>query len=664
MGCGASTLGPARTIYTKSLKWHLRGNNGATTISFEPRSKTVLLSSCPDFKSDPSPELKSRLAEPRDQRLAREIIDSFLSNSGSQLVSLLNGETIYSPLHQLEVIVSFFYSSITDAYIGVDSHPPSRFVEVHPFLLESLAAADLLVSPNGSVYDGEHPECHVPRSIRIMTLTRQELEADVARFPYVAADYFSQHEEYSITVLLVEKEAKEQAEKDLLREWTGDLGLWLNTGALLFQNSMAVTNQELRLQLVYPEHHRFTKCIRYVDRLLRESSIVRYANGELSFDPLTELEQDHLVWGLESMFQPRLAESWHEFVAQPKRIKKLGPFIERIVADVGGQKARILDAAAGTGTESVYLAKRGYDVLANEIVPLFVAQAHEAATAADVELSVRRFDWRHLEHLGAADEFDLVLALGNSMSCLASTGDVHAVLSRFAHLLRPGGVLIVDERNYPLMFSKKQQMLSPRFRIPPNVIYCGESIQARPRQYPRQIGADNQLLTLEYHRPGPDSASVGTFKVLPFGDGQLVGLLEDAGFTGVRTYYNLESGHDPRSAEFVTYIATRRPRGTGEPDDDVVVAITDITDSTGVKRRLGADKYAAQWDDHKEHVRSLSRAYQGEVRNDTGDGFVVEFDDEASAVACMGELVKNSGSSELAVRVGLAVGPVVREGES
>lgn len=51
------------------------------------------------------------------------------------------------------------------------------------------------------------------------------------------------------------------------------------------------------------------------------------------------------------------------------------------------------------------------------------------------------------------------------------------------------------------------------------------------------------------------------------------------------------------------------------------------------------------------------------MRNDTGDGFVVEFDDEASAVACMGELVKNSGSSELAVRVGLAVGPVVREGE-
>jgi class 3 adenylate cyclase/2-polyprenyl-3-methyl-5-hydroxy-6-metoxy-1,4-benzoquinol methylase len=603
----------------------------------------------------------------RNERLAEEVMAAFLDVSGAQLVQVLKGEQTFSPLHQLEVLVSLFYGTIDDVYVGVDSHPPSLFLKVHPFLLETLAANDASAGSGGAGGGSQsaHDECHGARRVRIVPLSERSLQSDFDRHEDIAGDYFSQHEEHGVMLLSVKPEVREQARNDTLRgESTGDLGIWLNTAALLFASSMDAVNNRLELQLVYAgdERGRFNRCLRYVRRLIEDAKVVRLRGKRISTEELDQQTRDHLLWNLETMFEPRLADVWDEFVAAPKRINGLGPFVDGCIKQIGVERAKILDAATGTGCESIYLLGKGHSVTSNEIEHRLIVHARESAAASGVQLDVTRFDWRHFEHLAAPDTFDVVLALGNSLSCLSTEADVRMVLARFAHLLRPNGLLIVDERNYPAIFKHARRMRRPDFRFPGRVVYCSQSIQARPEELPGKAGLDNEMLRLEYMR---GNERVGRFDVFPFAEDQLQGLLEDSGFRSVKRFYDLEEPNgNSDSSEFITYVASRSFVESGVHSGrsvEIVVAFTDITGSILAKRRLGETRYAKEWRRHEARVTETAAAGGGRIVTDTGDGFIFAFQSAADAVECIARILSDPGTTELVVRGGINQGSVLQD---
>jgi len=600
---------------------------------------------------------------------------AFLDNSGQQLIELLRGKngarpTQEIPLYQLEVIVSLFYSSINDVYIGVDSHPPSRFLEVHPFLLESLAESESEDDEQQSSSD-EHHDCHAARSVRIVPFTPEELQKDFDAHPDVALRYFNQHKKHDVTLLSVTPQHQAETQDEVLTaEWTGDIGLWVNTCALLFEPSIKVSNDKLRLELIYPrDTSRFEKYLRYVGRLIEKGQRIRLQGKEVRVVPLKEEEYQHLMWGLQMMFQPRLADVWDEFVAPRKRVSKLGPFIQKQIDEAKLKEPKILDAATGVGCDSIYLASAGYDVTSNEIDSRLIAHALDLAqNEGHQPLDIKRFDWRHFEHLAEGETYNVVLALGNSLSCLSSESEVRAVLDRFAYLLKPDGLLIVDERNYPAMFQKQKIMRDREFRFPGDVVYCSKTIQARPRSMPDEPGVDNDLLTLEYIRLS-ETREVGTFDVLPFAEGQLKSLLEDSGFRSVKEFFNLKSRvKDAGSAQFITYVASRTydaSEWTSGRKVEAVFAFTDVSKSTALKKRLGEDRYAAAWSAHEKQIRRLIRKYGGRIVNSTGDGFLISFEinSVSTAVDCLREIVESPGTSDLVVRAGMTTGQAIKDRE-
>lgn len=252
----------------------------------------------------------------------------------------------------------------------------------------------------------------------------------------------------------------------------------------------------------------------------------------------------------------------------------------------------------------------------------------------------------------------MILAFGNSLSCLPTEVDIRMVLAGFAHLLRPNGLLVVDERNYPLIAANRQEMTQSGFRIPPGFPYCGEDVQARPKDVPELLGVDNELLTLEYDRP--DGESVGTFDVYPFKKNQLEGLLEDTGFTGIERFFNLkEPNGSAAKASFITYVARRRAtprtlRGHGER----VVMFTDITDSTEARSELGDAAFEREWRKHEKKVQGVVAERRGSVHKTLGDGVLASFARAADAVEAGKEIVAAPGTSKLRVRAGLNMGPV------
>ncbi len=505
----------------------------------------------------------------------------------------------------------------------------------------------------------------MPRRIRIIPLDEEELKADYAARPDPATDYYNQHKE-GVVLLSVPPGARDSAKTDVLRgEWTGDMGIWLNTAALLFAPSMDAVNNRLQLELVYPTEQRFERCVRYVRRLIEKAERVRFRSGQVSTEPLTQDEKDHLLWDLDTMFEPSLADVWDEFVAAPKRVDGLGPFVESHINKIGVKQAKILDAATGTGCDSIFLLQQGHDVTSNEIEHRLIAHAQEAALESGQELNVRRFDWRHFEFLDDPETYDVVLALGNSLSCLPTEADVRMVLARFALLLRPNGLLIVDERNYPVIFKNRRRMSRRDFRFPGRVVYCSESIQAKPKEFPKKPGVDRQMLTLEYLRD--DGTPVGRFDVLPFAEGQLEKLLIESGFNSVERFYNLEKPNGNREeSEFITYVASRSFEESAVASGtrvDAVIAFTDISGSTTAKEQLGETRYARERKKHEIQVQKLVTAYSGQISNDTGDGFLISFPAVDQAIECMKKLVANPGTKDLVVRAGINQGLAVLEDE-
>ena len=67
-------------------------------------------------------------------------------------------------------------------------------------------------------------------------------------------------------------------------------------------------------------------------------------------------------------------------------------------------------------------------------------------------LVIKEVNWLELDvnimDLVPADGFDALLCLGNSFANLLNQKDHHLALENFQKLLKPGGILVIDHRNF------------------------------------------------------------------------------------------------------------------------------------------------------------------------------------------------------------------------
>ena len=97
--------------------------------------------------------------------------------------------------------------------------------------------------------------------------------------------------------------------------------------------------------------------------------------------------------------------------------------------------AAVLDAGCGTGTNSVWLAKRGFKVTAADFSEFALSEAEGEG------IDYRREDLTALSLEDAS--FDAVICIG----VLMHIPDVEKALQELVRVLRPGGYLIIAEAN-------------------------------------------------------------------------------------------------------------------------------------------------------------------------------------------------------------------------
>lgn len=120
---------------------------------------------------------------------------------------------------------------------------------------------------------------------------------------------------------------------------------------------------------------------------------------------------------------------------------------------------RVLDASCGTGTQTIGLARHGFDVTAADPSPNMLARARELAGDFGVSEKIHFVQAGFLDLPEAVQgPFDALVSAGNSLPHLLSDDELHAALAHFRALLRPGGLLVIGIRDFELMLEDR-----PRF---------------------------------------------------------------------------------------------------------------------------------------------------------------------------------------------------------
>lgn len=163
-----------------------------------------------------------------------------------------------------------------------------------------------------------------------------------------------------------------------------------------------------------------------------------------------------------------LSADYDRFVNWTARLAVEMPFIRQTLEALqgaSGQALRVLDAACGTGKHAIALAQAGYHVSGADLSAGMIEQARENGRLAGVLPDKLRFEQAGFGQLAARfgrGGFDALLCLGNSLPHVLSLDEMGAALRDFAACLRPGGLLLIQNRNFDAVMERRERWMEPQ----------------------------------------------------------------------------------------------------------------------------------------------------------------------------------------------------------
>jgi len=244
---------------------------------------------------------------------------------------------------------------------------------------------------------------------------------------------------------------------------------------------------------------------------------------------------------------------YDRFVNWPARLAVEMPFIEAQLQTVGAR--RVLDVACGTGMHAIELARRGYESVGADVSAPMIERARENARAAGVAAHFVVAGFGELREK-TKGQFDALLCLGNSLPHLLSAADLQMGLADFAACLRPGGLLLIQNRNFDAVLAHQERWMAPQAHREGNT----EWLFLRFYDFEPAGKLTFNLVTLRRQGAGDWEQRVTAMRLWPLRQEELIAALATAGFTAIVSYGDMSGApFDPHSSG--NLIVTARTAG-------------------------------------------------------------------------------------------------------
>ena len=267
-----------------------------------------------------------------------------------------------------------------------------------------------------------------------------------------------------------------------------------------------------------------------------------------------------------------LSDDYDRFVNWENRLAYEMPFIERTLGEVDA--CRVLDVACGTGMHAIELARCGYKVVgADPSVPM-IRRARGKGSVRDLAHGEVRFMVAGFGELaeklalspvlreacpepsprarpeqsrrvegpvlspgeGLSGSFDAVLCLGNSLPHALTADDLSDALADFAAVLRPCGLLLIQNRNFDAVLARRKRFMGLEAHREGD----REWLFVRFYDFNPDGTITFNMIVLHRDTEGQWSQRVEATELRPLIYSQLIASLTVAGFTDIVCYGDMQ----------------------------------------------------------------------------------------------------------------------------
>ncbi len=252
----------------------------------------------------------------------------------------------------------------------------------------------------------------------------------------------------------------------------------------------------------------------------------------------------------------KFASVYDYFVDWSTRLSYEMPFILEQLSHMGKDpyQIKVLDAACGTGQHAIALAQAGYQVAGADLFPQMVQLADLNASAADQKIRFKAAGFGSIATAFPDEQFQAVLCLGNSLPHVKSSSELQAALVDFAKLLAPGGLLLIQQRNFDYIMRAKER------HMPPQSHQKGDEEWLFFRFYDFEPSGLIQFNILTLHRKKDQKWQVelNSTTLMPILSEELMKALDNSGFSEIRLFGNLKGEtFDPLTSGDLIVLAKR-----------------------------------------------------------------------------------------------------------
>lgn len=289
--------------------------------------------------------------------------------------------------------------------------------------------------------------------------------------------------------------------------------------------------------------------------------MVKVNNLYMVLIPSKHSERNRYNRGMDISAYDDFSRDYDRFVNWESRLAAEMPFLEKLLGRIKKNTdapLALLDAASGTGMHAIELALRGYRAAGADLSPRMVDAARKNARGAGVDVLFRTAGFMQLQSAFKGEKgfpFDALTCFGNSLPHLTSRANLKAAIKDFAACLRPGGMLILQNRNFDAVMARRKRWITPQSR------HVGNREWLFLRFYDFDPDGLITFNILRLYREGKKSwtQTASVVRLYPLLQDELMDLLQESGFGEARAFGLMDDApFDPATSENLVVAAIRQ----------------------------------------------------------------------------------------------------------